>query len=332
MTEEELPKDDVDAAAALWLERLRDPHVTPEIFAAFRAWISCDPRHDEAFVRVGNAWDAFADHALAPDILGYRKDALGHAQQLRSSGTNRLWIYAAAVWLVLFASGAGALYFYLQQPKDLIYSTEVGQREHLVLSDNSQVDVDADSSVVVRFGKRERHVEVLRGQAYFQVAKERTRKFVVENRGRVVIATGTEFNVEALPDETRVVLAEGHVVVGTPGTNGGLAQKLAALSPGDILRLGPAGRMELKHDANVLALTAWRHGKLVFDDTPVGEAIADMARYTHQSVELGPGTASIRVSGVFAEGDLAGLLSALESYYGVKPERDAGGAVRLVRH
>lgn len=331
MTEDEFPEEDVDTAAALWHERLRVPNVAPEVFADFRRWLARDTRHGEAFDRVGTAWDDFVDHALATEILGFRQDALKHAQQLRGPGTSRRWAYGVAAWFILFSAGATGLFYYLNQPKSLTYSTELGQREHLILADHSQVDVDADSTILVRFDGNTRHIEVLRGQAYFQVAKDPKRKFVVENRGHAVIATGTEFDVEALPDQTRVTLVEGHVLVGTPGDNGHLTRQLAALEPGDSLRIGVDNRTVLRHRANVLALTAWRHGKLVFDDTPVSEAVAEMARYTHEAILLGPGVETIRVSGVFAEGDLEGFVSALESYYPVRLEREATGQLKLVR-
>ena len=117
--------------------------------------------------------------------------------------------YAAAALLV----AGGYYYFSHMQPAGKQYNTQIGQREALTLADNSHVDIDADSAVSIALRRDMRLIHLERGQAYFQVAHDRTRPFIVEVNGQQVIATGTAFNVEAINGGVRVTLVEGHVVV-----------------------------------------------------------------------------------------------------------------------
>jgi transmembrane sensor len=323
-------ENDIDEAAALWLQRLREPLASADVIVAFEEWRNADACHGEAFERIARIWDGVETHAVAPEILRMRRDALSHAQQLRDARPKprRLWPYfAGAAWVAILAAVGANLYF--AGPKPLVYTTEVGERQSLILTDNSHVDIDADSSVSVEFTGKERHISLLRGQAFFQVAKDRSRPFVVESQGRDVVATGTEFNVETLAQTLRVTLVEGHVLVRSVRASGGWGQVLAALEPGDEFTAGSPSR--LAHGVNTLAITAWRHGKLMFDDTPVAEALAEMGRYSHETIAIDPSATAIRVSGVFTVGDMAGLSSALESYYPVKLVADGQGNLTLTR-
>jgi transmembrane sensor len=99
--------------------------------------------------------------------------------------------------------------------------------------------------------------------------------------------------------------------------------------PGDVFTSSQGQQAQLVHGANVLAITAWRQGKLVFDDTPVSEALSQMQRYSRQTVTIDPAVAQIRVSGVFTAGDLEGFVSALKSYYPVTLKADGQGGMIL---
>jgi transmembrane sensor len=175
-----------------------------------------------------------------------------------------------------------------------------------------------------------RLVHLLRGQAYFRIAKQRERPFIVESHGRAVIATGTVFDVEALAHGLHVVLVEGHVDVRTGVTVD--APLLARLEPGDSLKTESGASPHLDRGTNLLSVLAWRSGRLVFDDEPLAEAIARMSRYSPQRVILEGPVASLRVSGVFKARDVAGLVAALKREYSVEARYDADGTLRLKTH
>lgn len=94
-----------------------------------------------------------------------------------------------------------------------LYSTDIGERRSLTLVDGSTVDLNASSSVRVEFSKAEREVELLNGQALFQVAKDKHRPFIVRSGEATVRAVGTQFDVYRQPSGTTITVLEGRVVV-----------------------------------------------------------------------------------------------------------------------
>jgi transmembrane sensor len=327
---------DVDEAAALWLQRLGEPNVGRDVIVEFEAWRNAGRSHAEAFARVVAAWDAIDEHAAAPEILNLRKDALDQAQWLamRRPEPRRRSPAIAAAFAAAIALGAAGLYFLYPAPRQSagrIYASEIGERKIIYLEDGSRIEMDADSQVSVAFTPGERHLQVLRGQAFFQVAKDRARPFVVEANRRDVVATGTSFDVEAIADGLQVALVEGHVIVRNAGASHAADAVLAALSPGDELTVQSGRAPALVHHADMLTATAWRQGKLVFDDVPLADAVAQLQRYSHQKIAADRSVAALRVSGVFDVGDLAGFAVAVEHYYPVAAVFDRNRDLTLVR-
>src|SRR4029077_9414852 len=76
-----------------------------------------------------------------------------------------------------------------------LYSTDIGERRSITLADGSTVDLNARSQLRVEFSKSERRVELLDGQALFQVAKDKQRPFIVHSGDATVRAVGTQFDV-----------------------------------------------------------------------------------------------------------------------------------------
>ncbi len=329
--------------AADWFWRLNETR--GEAHAAvereFRQWLNEDPRHAEAFANVSAAWDVMGDHAAAPEIVTLRQSALADARAAAQSrwkpsrlprwGIAAIAGYAAAA--LLLAGG----YYYVShmQPKGKQYATQIGQREALTLSDNSHVDIDADSAVSIALSHNLRLIHLQRGQAYFQVAHDRTRPFIVQVNGQQVIATGTAFNVEAIKGGVRVTLVEGHVVVRqAPDSGAADAEEgtiIAKLSPGDQLTDVSGAIARLNHTTNLLSVTAWRQGKLIFNNDRLADIVQRMKHYsTTEIVITDPSIANLRVSGVFNAGDIPALVDALKRFFPIEAYSDGPNQIRLV--
>jgi transmembrane sensor len=93
------------------------------------------------------------------------------------------------------------------------YSTDIGERRSITLADGSTVDLNARSLIRIEFSSAERHVELLDGQALFQVAKDKNRPFTVRSGNATVRAVGTEFDVYRKANGTTVTVLEGRVAV-----------------------------------------------------------------------------------------------------------------------
>lgn len=326
---------DADEAAAEWFHRLaaaQGAKDAAETRRAFQRWLEADPDHAVAFARSAAIWDEVGAHAAAPEMMSLREAAIADARaaaqsrwRLPARAEPNRWRAVAAVYLV-GAIGLGvAGYFYLQPKPPPAFATSIGERRSVVLADNSRVDIDADSAISVEYSPERRAIHLLRGQAYFQVEKDPARPFVVDANGRSVVATGTQFDVEALDKGMRVTLVEGRVVVRLPA--GGSRQLL----PNDQLTDVSGERPALVRLPSTLAETAWRQGKLLFDNEPIAEAVARIDRYSPMPVVADPSVASIRIGGAFDAGDIRAFVGAVTAYYPVDAVYDKSGDIRLVR-
>ncbi|HEY4124707.1 MAG TPA: FecR domain-containing protein [Rhizomicrobium sp.] len=320
-------------AAANWFTRLNEavPANKPALTRGFRDWIEEDARHAEAFAKVSSLWEAVGIHAAEPEMVTLRQAALADARNTARSRWHLervpgLWRHAIAACLTIAALGAGA--YMMLKPSTEIYATQIAERRVVTLSDNSRVDVDAGSEIAVEFTKKTRLIHLTRGQAYFQVEKNRARPFIVEANGRRVIATGTAFDVEAVGTGVRVTLTEGHVTVRSASDP---STVLAKLSPGDQLVDEGDAPPRITRLANVLKATSWRQGKLMFDDEPLPYVLAEMNRYSQIKVATGDAqVARLRVSGVFNAGDVTSLIDALKAYYPIDAVAGASNQVSLI--
>src|SRR6185437_15254379 len=193
------------------------------------------------------------------------------------------------------------------------------------LSDGSQVTLNANSRVVIQYNEGARKVFLAKGEALFNVAKDRSRPFVVVAGDRKVIAMGTSFEVrreEPAGSAFAVTLLEGQVAIepiawpDAPPSGGVNGVKL--LNPGQRLRFaGNTG--ETLDSPSIDRVTAWRRGRLIFDNASLGEAAAEFNRYgTHKLMIEDPAVRNLRVGGVFKINDPYSFAQAMADTYGLR--------------
>jgi transmembrane sensor len=214
-------------------------------------------------------------------------------------------------------------------------STQVGERSLLVLADGSKVTLNTASAVRADYSGHDRRLTLLRGEAFFDVAKDPNRPFVVTAGSRQVIAVGTAFNVRLQDRGVRVTLVEGKVRVtrSRPADSG--AGVLESPGPAVILVAGSALVAEANAPDRVERLdadraTSWRNGKLVFDGERLADVVAEMNRYSHKTLEITDPTLEDRkVSGVFEPTEGHAFAKALETYGIAKVTRETATHIVL---
>jgi ferric-dicitrate binding protein FerR (iron transport regulator) len=200
-----------------------------------------------------------------------------------------------------------------------LIETAVAQSRTVVLDDGSRVLLDAKSRLRVAFTPVDRTVELLDGQAHFDVAKDSRRPFRVRTKSAEVVVVGTLFDVATVPTRTTVTLIEGRVNVRTISERPRGESTVETLAPGQQLRIDADGRLLDKKDVRLDSVTAWQHGMLVLDDMPLREALAVVNRYsTTQIVIPDLSLQSRRISASFRSGDVETETVALERYFGLK--------------
>lgn len=296
-------------AALAWFVRLNSGDATAAERAAFEAWAAADPRHRIAYRRLDGIWRDL-DEVTA--ILPERHPApawLSRRHLLRGG--------AAAAGLAALALAAGLQDWPAAWAAD--HRTATAERRSVRLTDGSRVDLDAESAIALDFTPARRRLRLLAGRARFIVAQDPARPFAVACEAGMVRALGTVFVVHRRAGDVAVSVQESAVSVSLPAA---AAVRLAA---GERLSYGPAGISPVGR-AGSAEETAWLAGKLVFEDRPLADVIADLQRYRSGRILLWDAAlASLRVSGIF---DLSRPDATLQAVIATLPVR----AVSLTRH
>ena len=313
-------RERAEQEAAAWFARLNAREVALATFEEFRVWRQ-SPGNRSAYNAVEAQWTAMAALRGQPEIDLAVAGALarGGAARSRRGLLTSLWLGgAAAAGLIVVAFGG---YAFLNRGA---LTTGVGEQRIVRLADGSTVRLDTDSRIVVRFAAGERHVALDRGQAFFEVAHDPSRPFIVRAGDTTVRAVGTRFDVRRDGDQVRAVLVEGVVQVRTAS-----AAKIWTLQAGQQITSGdgaPQARV-----VDVQAATGWTSGHIVFEAVPLAAAVAEVNRYSRRKIVLDDeAVAAVPVTGVFDSGDVGAFVSAVCLLHPLKAEPGGDGGVRLV--
>ncbi|HZW15754.1 MAG TPA: FecR family protein [Brevundimonas sp.] len=321
----------VEKEAAFWFARLRSDELGEEDRARFSRWLAADPAHVSAYADYQGLWSDFDDVAAAGPILAMRREALRMADRPRRARPR--WVPLGAIAAGIAVALVGS-WMFTQAPvlapqavssgAAATYRTEVGERSSITLADGSVVQLNTDSLLQVDYAEGRRGLKLLRGQALFEVAHDKSRPFVVEAGGQQITALGTAFDVRVGSGETRVTLIEGRIEV--KRVNGTalfpVAPEARKLTAGEQL-VALEERPFLVREADVEKAVSWREGRVVFSNEPLVQVVEEINRYSTRKVVLGDGDlGEMRVSGVFRPGSADRFVAALEIGFPVEARVD----------
>jgi transmembrane sensor len=322
--------DPLEAAAAAWLSRL-DRGLTAAEQDDYLQWRQQDPRHAAAVARLERAWVGLdrlsawrPTHSPQPN-----PDLLATPSPVRRRFGVRRWVAAAAAVTVLVATGAVGWFAAAPRPASLPPSSigEAGAARR-VLEDGSVVDLNRGAEVGIAFSPEERRVLLVRGEAYFTVAKNPARPFIVQAGSVSIRAVGTAFNVRLAPDSVEVLVTEGRVEVAPPvAESAPAADRAPMVGAGErlFIETGPRAappRVDPVSTAQVAAALAWQVRRLDFVDTPLSEALVEFNRQSPIPLVLGErDLGEMRLGGSFRADNLEGFLRLLEGGFGIRVER-----------
>lgn len=315
------------AEAVQWVDSIKDDRSTG---SALLKWARRSPQHVEALVRVSVAWADVA--ALTPEQRE-RIERLAHT--LRTEGRSagnivRLpglaadqssarakarppWRVVAVLGCILVLAAIPLVTAYLGRDT---YQTAEGEVRVVVLADGSRLHLNARTRVVVRFTRHTRLLELLEGEALFDVAPDTTRPFRISARGASVQALGTQFDVQLTDRDLVVTVNRGRVA---------MAADEEALR-GVILEPEQRGVVHFDRDRPVTEVVkldavrmretfAWT-GTLALDGISLKEAVARFNRAnTTQLVIADPSISGIRVGGAMSLIDPDGFVRALRALH-----------------
>lgn len=322
----------IERTAAAWLARRDGEAWNGDDEARLQAWLAAETAHRVAFLRLAAAWDESARlKALAagragdaPPPRAYAGDTTGGSAARRRPAPTRGGRLAAAAMLAVVALGALGLHAWrvreVAHPVD--YATAVGRLDSIRLSDGSEATLSSDSRIAVTMATAERRIDLLGGEAFFEVAKDHARPFVVDADGRRAIAVGTRFSVRRQGDALRVVVTEGVVRLESPARPGRTGAEPVLLPAGSIAE---ATRDGISVHRGTLAAAEraleWRGGRLYFDDTPLSVAAEEFNRYNGRKLVMGDAdVAALRIGGNFRWSNPDAFARLLQDGFGVRVE------------
>jgi transmembrane sensor len=318
LQEDPVPSDEVRAKAAEWVAQLHDEQRSPDVDAGVRAWLGESEDHRRAFDRMTSAWE------LAGKI---RMRARGDGSTIGTGRRSRFIPWGATMAATLVLAVMAAAYFW----RDNVVVTEVGQRQVRLLPDGTRVVLNTNTRIEVNYDEHARRVRLVRGEAWFDVAKRPTWPFLVIVGGQEIRALGTSFVVRNDAQDLSVTLIEGRIRVAPIARNDeASSQNAQILTPGQRLTISqhhsPAvDRPELNR------VTAWERGRVEFEETLLGDAANEMNRYTTTHIIVADAeVAQLRIGGVFRAGDSDEFVATVTAAFGLRADR-RGSTIVLSR-
>lgn len=348
--ESQRPKSKIDAlmdVAFEWRALQDDPGYSEAQRKEFVAWLHADARHEIAYHEADNFWDQsdviaeVYEPPLKPESRARRpsgKIFRPFREFNVTKGFSAIAMTACAallvisIWPTLFSKQPS-----LQPDVERSYQTAKGEVSDFTLPDGSTLTLGARSAVAIAFSPDRRSVELISGDAFFDVSKNQRRPFEVNAGDLSVEVTGTAFDVRYSGHTTEVNVSEGTVLVTYPL----ILPPLSNNSPPE--RADMRVRKELKEGQAIKAsletgitdprgidektIGAWRDGRLIFDDVPLGDVLADFNRFlddevTFSAADLKP----FQLSATVAVSDIENLLASLPEAFPIELAKglDAG--------
>jgi transmembrane sensor len=316
---------EAQARAAQWIVAREEPGWGEAEQVELNAWLAESDMHRVAFIRLEHSW-------READRIG----SLGTSQMpgnLRDGQDERARVWRARRWLPLAAAAslvaAVGIGWHELAPfgQDKIpqvasaqYGTKVGGHETVGLPDGTKVELNTASTVRTAVNDSGREVWLDQGEAYFEVAHDKSRPFVVHAGNRQITVLGTKFSVRLDGDKVSVFVREGRVRV--DDIENARAVRSTTITGGDIaLTRGSATLVTAKSDERVEDALAWRDGMLSFDQERLSDVAAEFNRYNRQQlIVTDPAAAGIRIGGMFPATKPGDFIRLLRDAYGLKIE------------
>lgn len=303
--------------ASEWFSLVRSGRLDEHADKKWVAWIGADLKHEEAYAARELAWEFAADlrETSSIDALLKEADALVENSRRPTSlppGRRLLLSWQAGVAASILAVGV-LIFLLLGRDRSTAseFSTAVGEQRTVALEDRTTVTLNTATKIRVLYSRATRRIEVVDGEALFEVGKDVTRPFEVHAQQGVTTALGTQFDVRVNGTAVEVSVLEGSVAVAADDTGkNGTPISVPEGKSVDYSRGGPVSALRAADSASILG---WKAQRIVFNDVPLSSALREYNRYIQVPIVLGsPEMADRHIHGVFRIGDEDAFLGALQ--------------------
>lgn len=294
-------RERLEQEAVNWYSRMASGEMTRAERAAFEAWKQQSPEHEKASRKIERLWQILPAVLVADELTQIAPTHQPSATMIDFAAAKQLhsatlppkrWLEnRLSRWSMGLATAASLLVAvcitycgdYLHHPL-ADYRTLVGEQQAIQLADGSTVYLNTDTAIDVTLTDTERRIELLKGEAEFDVAHDTSRPFRVISGHTTTEALGTKFIVRYAKPEGSVTLLEGKIRT-TRQPHHGTENDQVILSPGEQIAFNEEALSPIqKPDMNLI--TAWRRGRLVMNFVTLEAVVAEINRYRSGHVLL----------------------------------------------
>jgi len=307
--------DEIELQASLWLAR-EDRGLTSLEADALEAWLSIDTAHRVCYLRLKAHW-ARATRLAEP---------FAPRQVMRVP--SRAW-RPATVWRAIAATllvaviGTGIWQYGSRASQaaetTTVYATKLGESRKVQLADGTVLELNTNTRLEQKTSATARTIILRQGEAYFDVAKDPKRPFVVIAGNRKISDIGTRFSVRNERDEVMVLIAQGRVRVDTSDVR----------SERGPVEAGAGSIVVAKADSTLVTRTtskdiadrlSWREGMLAFDQVTLASAALEFNRYNKKHIIVVGPARSLRIGGRFRPNNVDVFTSLIKEGFSLKIE------------
>lgn len=316
------PALDIQSRAAEFLVARRNGKSWSEADEqALNAWLAESMAHRIAFWRLESIWSR-ADrlNALRPLAQAKAVPATNPRKRIASFA----FAAAAVAGIVVLGLSTNLLW---NQPRVASYATPIGGRETIRLADGTTIELNTNTVVRTAFSESRRTVELVRGEAFFQVRHDERCPFVLLAANHRVIDLGTKFLAREDGASFKVVLIEGSAKVETGiATNNA---KSVLLKPGDeAVATAHDLTITRKSDKQLESELGWQRGVLVFQRATLVEVAREYNRYNSRKIVIADTKAGARlITATLPTNDVKGFARMAKNFLGLHVEEREGEIV-----
>jgi len=315
--------EQIEEQALSWLMRATSGTFSPEQAAQLRAWLE-EPAHRQAYSEAKALWagiEDLRDKPVVTECLEQAKtqnpatnvDELAERRRIHRGFQRfdyRSLGIAACLALAIVLTPLVKENLRLWRAD---YQTGVGRQQSIALDDGSRVFLNAASALNTEYNATQRGIELLQGEAEFQVSKDPARPFVVRVNGQQIKALGTDFIVDKTSEGVRISVVESAVQISHSNW------EPVVLHAGEQVDIPTGQKPQAITEVNPRHAIAWRSNRLIFENEPLSRVVEEINRYRPGHVFLSrPTLNDLRVSGVFNVQDIDALLAVIGKTLPVK--------------
>lgn len=337
-------KERIQEQACLWISRM-DRGLSLIEKQELTIWINQNKAHHKILLDMASYWD---DLSVLNELSG-----LFPLEKNNQKPNNKLYAFAIAASLAVFSFlGANLLqtnsFFPFNDQQHLVqtqtFKTKIGEQASFSMSDGSSIQLNTNSIVTVDFTPLHRQLTLVRGEARFDVAKDKTRPFTVTAGEQSFTALGTIFNVQKDNKQAmELVVTEGKVLITSAAEsldnlNKAFKNPLDELLSGTLVVSGEKSTITNSDSTLVTKISldqvqrdlAWQQGILIFEGEPLEQVLNEVSRYTNMKFTISDADLSnLKVAGYFKAGDIDGLLASLNSNFNINYTRISNNTILL---